>query len=248
MQVSVILLAAGLGQRMGAAVNKIWLPLAGKPLLQYSLEFFARSPQVSQIIAVAHAGELEQIERLIAELPAELQGKAGLVVEGGSTRLRSVAAALPYISCTADLVAVHDAARPLLGQADWQAVLAAAARPDYLGAILAAPVTDTIKLLPKAVAQAEPGRLLGPIEGSPPRELLWRALTPQVFAIEPFIEAYSRMDKDFTDDAALLAASVRGQVALVSGSADNIKITTPRDLQLAELILAEKAGGDAPCA
>ncbi len=56
------------------------------------------------------------------------------------------------------------------------------------------------------------------------------------------------MDKDFTDDAALLAASVRGQVALVSGSADNIKITTPRDLQLAELILAEKAGGDAPCA
>ena len=95
MQVSVILLAAGLGQRMGAAVNKIWLPLAGKPLLQYSLEFFARASQVSQIIAVAHAGELEQIERLIAELPAELQGKAGLVVEGGSTRLRSVAAALP---------------------------------------------------------------------------------------------------------------------------------------------------------
>ena len=61
MQVSVILLAAGLGQRMGAAVNKIWLPLAGKPLLQYSLEFFARSPQVSQIIAVAHAGELEPV-------------------------------------------------------------------------------------------------------------------------------------------------------------------------------------------
>ena len=108
MQVSVILLAAGLGQRMGAAVNKIWLPLAGKPLLQYSLEFFARASQVSQIIAVAHAGELEQIERLIAELPAELQGKAGLVVEGGSTRLRSVAAALPYISCTAYLVAEQE--------------------------------------------------------------------------------------------------------------------------------------------
>lgn len=251
MQVSVILLAAGLGQRMGAAVNKIWLPLAGKPLLQHSLEFFARAPQVSQIIVVAHAGELAQIERLIADLSAplcgtdiNLQGKAGLVVEGGSTRLRSVAAALPYISCTADLVAVHDAARPLLSQADWQAVLAAAARPEYLGAILAAPVTDTIKLLPKAAVASAPGQLVGPIEGSPPRELLWRALTPQVFAIEPFIEAYSTLDKDFTDDAALLAASVRGQVALVSGSADNIKITTPRDLQLAELILAEKTGGD----
>ena len=98
------------------------------------------------------------------------------------------------------------------------------------------------------MAQAEPGRLLGPIEAARRESCFWRALTPQVFAIEPFIEAYSRMDKDFTDDAALLAASVRGQVALVSGSADNIKITTPRDLQLAELILAEKAGGDAPCA
>lgn len=246
MQVSVILLAAGLGQRMGAGKNKIWLPLGGKPLLQHSLEFFAASPQVSQIILVAHAGEEGQIEQLIAQCGPPARGKAGLVVEGGSTRLRSVAAALPYISCTADLVAVHDAARPLLTQADWQAVLQAAARPEYLGAILAAPVTDTIKLLHPSAAEVKPqqGQVVGPIEASPSRDLLWRALTPQVFAIEPFIEAYSTMDKDFTDDAALLAASVSGQVALVYGSPDNIKITTPRDLQLAELILA---GGEPLC-
>lgn len=238
MQVTVILLAAGQGQRMGAAVNKIWLPLNGRPLLQYSLEFFEQAPQVSQIIVVAHPGEIARTEQLIARLRLN---KAGLVVEGGSTRLRSVAAALPYISCTAELVAVHDAARPLLQTADWQAVVQAAGRPQYVGAILAAPVTDTIKLLAGEAANtaAPQGGVLGAIEASPARDMLWRALTPQVFAIEPFIEAYSTMDKDFTDDAALLAANGGGRVALVRGSADNIKITTPRDLQLAQLILAE---------
>lgn len=237
MQVTVILLAAGQGQRMGAAVNKIWLPLNDKPLLQYSLEFFEQAPQVSQIIVVAQAGEIGRMERLIAGLGLS---KAGPVVEGGSTRLRSVAAALPYISCTADLVAVHDGARPLLQKADWQAVLQAAAAAEYVGAILAAPVTDTIKLV-AGEGRAADGLVVGAIEASPPRDLLWRALTPQVFAIEPFIDAYSTMDKDFTDDAALLAANGEGRVALVRGSADNIKITTPRDLQLARLILAEQA-------
>ena len=83
MQVTVILLAAGQGQRMGAAVNKIWLPLNGRPLLQYSLELFEQAPQVSQIIVVAHPGEIARTEQLIARLRLN---KAGLVVEGGSTR------------------------------------------------------------------------------------------------------------------------------------------------------------------
>ena len=239
MQVTVILLAAGQGQRMGATINKIWLSLNGKPLLQYSLAFFEQAPQVNQVIVVAQEGEIAQTEQLIAQLRLQ---KAGLVVAGGSTRLRSVAAALPYISCTAELVAVHDAARPLLQMADWQAVLQAASLPDSVGAVLAAPVTDTIKLLAanEAAPDKSAGAVVGAIEATPPRDLLWRALTPQVFAIEPFIEAYSTMDKDFTDDAALLAANGGGRVALVRGSADNIKITTPRDLQLAQLILTEE--------
>ena len=132
MQVTVILLAAGQGQRMGATINKIWLSLNGKPLLQYSLAFFEQAPQVNQVIVVAQEGEIAQTEQLIAQLRLQ---KAGLVVAGGSTRLRSVAAALPYISCTAELVAVHDAARPLLQMADWQAVLQAASLPDYVGAV-----------------------------------------------------------------------------------------------------------------
>ena len=160
------------------------------------------------------------------------------MVEGGSTRLRSVAAALPYISCAVDLVAVHDGARPLISAEDFAAVLAAAEDEQVAGAILAAPVTDTIKTL-SAPTDKGRGENLGLVSGSLRRDLLWRALTPQVFAIEPLLEAYSTLDKDFTDDAALLAAAGK-ENALVWGSEENIKITTPLDLRLAELILKER--------
>lgn len=235
MNVTAIVLGAGQGKRMGADRNKIWLELNGKPVLQYSLELFEAAAEISQIILVAAAGELAAARELVRRLGLK---KAGIVVAGGSTRLRSVAAALPYISCRAELVAVHDGARPLFEPEDLRRVLAAAAAPGYVGAILAAPVTDTIKLA-EAESRAALGELVGPIAGSPERERLWRALTPQVFAIEPFIEAYSGLDKDFTDDAALLAA-YGGRVGLVYGSEDNIKITRPRDLLLAELILKER--------
>lgn len=235
MQVAVVVLAAGQGRRMGANINKIFLDLAGKPVLLHSLEVFQQAPQVSQIVVAAAADELEQITALLA---AGGITKAKTVVEGGSTRLRSVAAALPYISCAVDLVAVHDGARPLISAEDFAAVLAAAEDEQVAGAILAAPVTDTIKTL-SAPTDKGRGENLGLVSGSLRRDLLWRALTPQVFAIEPLLEAYSTLDKDFTDDAALLAAAGK-EIALVWGSEENIKITTPLDLRLAELILKER--------
>lgn len=234
MQTAVIVLAAGAGRRMGAKVNKVFLDLAGVPVLLHSLQVFEQSAAVSQIIVAVAADEVEQVHKLIREGGIS---KAKTVVEGGSTRLRSVAAALPYVSCTADYVAIHDGARPLLCQEDFANVLAAAKAPDVVGAILAAPVTDTIKTV--AAKAQNRGEVVGNIVGSPERELLWRALTPQVFAIEPMLAAYSRLDRDFTDDAALLAAD-GGAVAIVWGSEENIKITTPMDLKLAELILRER--------
>lgn len=235
MQTAVIVLAAGAGRRMGAKVNKVFLDLAGEPVLLHSLRVFEQSAEVSQIVVAAAADEMEQVNGIIREGGIT---KAKTVVEGGSTRLRSVAAALPYVSCTADFVAIHDGARPLLSQEDFANVLAAAKRSQVVGAILAAPVTDTIKTVAAAEAHKR-GEVVGNIVGSPDRELLWRALTPQVFAIEPMLAAYSRLDRDFTDDAALLAAD-GGEVAIVCGSEENIKITTPMDLKLAELILRER--------
>lgn len=234
MQVAVVVLAAGQGRRMGAGMNKVFLPLGGEPVLLHSLRIFQEAPQVAQIVVAAAAGEVRQVKDLLA---AGGITKAKTVVEGGSTRLRSVAAALPHIGVQTDFVAIHDGARPLLTSTDFKSVLAAAATPGVAGAILAAPVTDTIKTLAAAPAKGR-GEVLGRIAGSLQRELLWRALTPQVFAVEPLLEAYSTLDKDFTDDAALLAAA-GGEVALVWGSEENIKITTPLDLRLAELILQE---------
>lgn len=233
MQTTVVVLAAGQGRRMGADINKIFLDLGGKPVLAHSLLLFERLTQVDQIIVVAAAGEIGQIQQMVAQYGIS---KAGIVVEGGSTRLRSVAAALPYISCTAELVAVHDGARPLLEEADFLAVLQAASASDVSGAILAAPVTDTIKTVHPQ--DDDNGAVIGLVSGTLQRELLWRAMTPQVFAIEPFIEAYSGLNKDFTDDAALLEAG-GAAVALVRGSERNLKITTAFDLRLAELLLAD---------
>lgn len=235
MQAAVIVLAAGQGRRMGAGMNKIFLDLAGEAVLLHSLRVFEQAAEVGQIVVAAAADEVEQIQ---AAISAAGITKAKTVVEGGSTRLRSVAAALPYVSCTAKFVAIHDGARPLLSAEDFASVLAAAKAPDVVGAILAAPVTDTIKAVAN-VRETAPGEVVGKIAGSPERELLWRALTPQVFAIEPLLAAYSRLDKDFTDDAALLAAD-GGEVVIVRGSEENIKITTPMDLKLAELILQDR--------
>lgn len=235
MQAAVIVLAAGQGRRMGAGKNKIFLELAGEPVLLHSLRVFEQAADVCQIVVAAAADELEQIQAMIKAAGIT---KAKTVVPGGSTRLRSVAAALPYVSCTAQFVAIHDGARPLLAADDFAAVLAAAADPGVVGAILAAPVTDTIKTVAAANAVAQ-GAVVGVIAASPERELLWRALTPQVFAIDPLLDAYSRLDKDFTDDAALLAAN-GGRVLMVRGSEENIKVTTPMDLKLAELILQDR--------
>lgn len=235
MQAAVIVLAAGQGRRMGAGMNKIFLDLAGEAVLLHSLRVFEQAPEVGQIVVAAAADEVEQIQTAISAAGIT---KAKTVVEGGSTRLRSVAAALPYVSCTAKFVAIHDGARPLLSAEDFASVLAAAKAPDVVGAILAAPVTDTIKAVAN-VRETAPGEVVGKIAGSPERELLWRALTPQVFAIESLLAAYSRLDKDFTDDAALLAAD-GGEVVIVRGSEENIKITTPMDLKLAELILQDR--------
>lgn len=229
MQVTAIILAAGKGERMGLGFNKVFATLQGKPVLAHSLMLFEQTSEIHQIIVVAAKGELETVKKIAAEYHIS---KATNFVEGGSTRFRSVAAALPYISCTATLVAVHDGARPLLKTEDLQAVLRAAEKKD--GAILAAPVQDTIK--EEQLIAGQPSHLIG---NTLNRNILWRAFTPQVFPVDLFLDAYTRLDKNVTDDAALVE-SLGAEVLIVPGDVTNIKITTPMDLKLAELLLAER--------
>ena len=223
MQVTAIVLAAGRGERLGLGFNKVFAELSGRPVVVRSLEIFENIPEVAQTIVVSAAGEEEQIRALVEKYAIK---KVKTIVAGGSTRSRSVAAALPYISCCSDWILIHDGARPLLQVADIQSLLQAA--EPGCGAILAVPVVDTVKEVHNGV-----------ISNTPERALLWAAQTPQMFPVAEYLDACALLDNSLTDDASLFEAAGR-PVKIVPGSADNIKITRLLDLELAELLLKKR--------
>lgn len=217
--------AAGRGTRFGGPTPKQYLPLAGKPVIAHALEAVLAHPRVAgAVVALAADDELWPGWR-------ELAGKPVLRCEGGSERADSVLAALRAVPGAGDgtLVLVHDAARPNLAAADLARLLEAAeAHPD--GAILAAPVRDTLK---RAGTDAA-------IDATEPRERLWRALTPQAFRHGPLLRALERakdMGVQVTDEA--MAMELGGaRPRLVEGREDNLKVTTPADLALAEFLVS----------
>ena len=217
--------AAGRGTRFGGPTPKQYLPLAGKPVIAHALEAVLAHPRVAgAVVALAADDELWPGWR-------ELAGKPVLRCEGGSERADSVLAALRAVPGAGDgtLVLVHDAARANLAAADLARLLEAAeAHPD--GAILAAPVRDTLK---RAGTDAA-------IDATEPRERLWRALTPQAFRHGPLLRALERakdLGVQVTDEA--MAMELGGaRPRLVEGREDNLKVTTPADLALAEFLVS----------
>jgi 2-C-methyl-D-erythritol 4-phosphate cytidylyltransferase len=214
-----LIVAAGLGERLGASSPKALVELAGRPLLQWSVDTFS---------AVA------AIERIVVALPAGVEAPAGTVgVEGGSVRSESVSRALA-VAGAGDPVVVHDAARPLVTVELIEDTLAAVAREGVDAAIAATPVTDTVK-------QADGG---GVVTGTLDRSTLWAVQTPQVFrrvALERALDVSNEVLAQATDDAWLVERA-GGRVVVVAAPKDNLKITTPVDLALAELLLIARAG------
>jgi len=217
--------AAGRGTRFGGPTPKQYLPLAGKPVIAHALEAVLAHPRVAgAVVALAADDELWPGWR-------ELAGKPVLRCEGGSERADSVLAALRAVPGAGDetLVLVHDAARPNLAAADLARLLEAAEAHPH-GAILAAPVRDTLK---RAGTDAT-------IDATEPRERLWRALTPQAFRHGPLLRALERakdMGVQVTDEA--MAMELGGaRPRLVEGREDNLKVTTPADLALAEFLVS----------
>jgi 2-C-methyl-D-erythritol 4-phosphate cytidylyltransferase len=212
-----LVVAAGRGERLGSGGPKAFVMLAGRPMLDWSLD---------ALRAVA------AIEHVVVALPAGASAPAGtLGVTGGEQRSHSVLAAL-RAAPPADVVLVHDAARPLVTPALADAVLAAVARGGCDGAIAAAPVTDTIK----EAAGEDVVRTLD-------RGALWAVQTPQAFrreALERALDADPAALAAATDDAALVEAA-GGTVRVVRAPRENLKVTTPLDLRVAELLLAERA-------
>jgi len=210
---------------MGAGRNKTLLPLAGRPVLCHVLDMW--QGLADSIVVAAAQADWRQTGAICAAYNSALQ-----MVEGGDSRAASLARALAVLEPNADeateLVAVHDAARPLTSHADIKRVIAAAQR--HGAAILAAPITDTLRY------QGE-GGLCGPLL---PRERLLAAQTPQIFRRDWLCQAYAQADEadltNISDDAALLQAQGH-KCAYVWAQAINLKLTQPEDMVMAEAIL-----------
>lgn len=221
--------AAGRGTRFGGATPKQYLQAGGRPLLAHALEALLAHPAVAGAMVALGADD--------ALWPGwtELAGKPVLTCLGAGSRAGSVLAALqalPESVKADDFVLVHDAARPNLALADLDRLLEAG-RGDPVGAILAAPVRDTLKRAGDD----------GGIDGTEPRERLWRALTPQLFRrmqLSRALEQAAAAGVEVTDDA--MAMELLGlRPLLVEGAEDNFKVTTPADLARFEFELFQRA-------
>ena len=212
--------AAGRGTRFGGDVPKQYLEVGGRSVLAHTLACLAGHPGVAGIVLVLAASDAVDLDLLRSAL-----GDTPLLrADGGDSRADSVLAglhALPDTVRADDFVLVHDAARPNLAAADLDALLERG-RTDPVGAILAAPVRDTLKRAGDD----------GGIDGTEPRERLWRALTPQLFRrlqLGRALEAAHAAGVTVTDEA--MAMERQGaRPLLVEGRDDNFKITTPADL------------------
>ena len=222
-----LIVAAGRGERLGSSGPKALVALSGRPMLEWS---------------VAALGATPGLETIVVALPGDALDAAPdgcIAVAGGAERSHSVRAALAAAPAHADVVLVHDAARPLV-TAELAARCLSALDEDggpWDAAIAAAPVTDTVKRAADGLRVTQ----------TLVRSELWAVQTPQVFRRAALERALARTDAELaaaTDDAMLVERD-GGRVRVVPASPENLKVTTPVDLRLAELLLAEREAGGA---
>ncbi|HEY3866033.1 MAG TPA: 2-C-methyl-D-erythritol 4-phosphate cytidylyltransferase [Solirubrobacteraceae bacterium] len=228
-----LILAAGSGERFGAGRPKALVELAGRPLVQWSVDTLR---------------EVAEIERIVVALPPGTEAPAGVIgVQGGAVRSESVRRALAAAGAAGadagdgragrdgELVLVHDAARPLVTVALAQATIRALEADGSIdGAIAAAPMTDTVKRVGDG----------GVVRETLDRRELWAVQTPQVFrreALERALDVPDEVLAQATDDAWLIERA-GGRVGVVESSPENLKVTTPHDLVVAEMLLASRPG------
>lgn len=222
--------AAGSGTRMGMKTKKQFLALDGTPLLGYALKTMEACPAVQDIVIVASPGEEDYCRTAVVEKLG--LNKVAAIVPGGKERQDSVYNGLLALSPEFDIVVVHDGVRPLFSLDILNLVISAA--ETYGAATCAVPAKDTVKL---AGEDNFVTRTL-------PRDRTWLVQTPQAFRYELIVEAHRRARSDnllATDDTALVE-SIGGRIKIVMGSYDNIKITTPEDLNVALAIIRAAAG------
>ena len=236
-QVTALIAAAGSGERLGAGGPKALVEVAGRPLLAWCLDAFAASASVDAAVIAAPPGHEDEVSRAAGAAVGieQVRSLRLSVVSGGATRTESVGLALAEAG-SPELVAVHDAARPLLRAELVEALVARlSANPGAAGTVAATPIADTVK---RAAAD-------GTILATESREGLWAAQTPQAFRTEALRAAHAGEPARLaaaTDDA-MLVEQAGGTVLIEPAPATNLKVTTREDLALARLLLGERDRG-----
>lgn len=227
MKTSAIIVCAGNSSRMNG-VNKILLPLGESNVIGCTLSAFQKCGSIEDIVVVCREQDRDEIKKTADKLGIT---KLHEFVQGGSTRQQSVINGLRRISADTEMIAVHDGARPLIKPEHIEKTIKDASV--FGGAVLGVPVKDTIKVVRD-----------GLIEDTPHRPSLYITQTPQVFKRRLYFEGVDfalEHELDFTDDCQLIEA-VGIKVCMTVGDYTNIKITTPEDIKIAQLLLDEING------
>lgn len=226
-----IVLAAGKGSRMGTKIQKQYLELCGKPVLYYSLAVFENSDIIDEIILVTGEGQKDYCKKNIVE--AYSFAKVKRIVTGGKERYESVYNALKEMQ-PEGYVFIHDGARPFVDEAIIERTYYAAKQ--YRACVAGMPSKDTVKIVDENDFAVN----------TPERRLVWCIQTPQVFETALIRDAYFKLMENeenevgITDDAMVIERMKNMQVKLIEGSYENIKITTPEDLVVAESLIKKR--------
>ena len=234
MKASVILLAAGKGSRFGSSSPKQFYLLGGKPVLAHSLETFGRCAEISEIVLVTAEEDVDYAGEIA---DAYGFGKVTRVVPGGKERQDSVRNGLHFVSPNADVVLIHDAARPFVAPEDVKKLIKLT---KFHGCcVLGVRAKDTVK-----ICDANNG-----VVSAPDRDFVWLMQTPQAFWSDVIIKAHEKAEAEnfYGTDDAMLTERLGYKTLVVEGSYDNFKITTSADIALAEAVLRRRAEEIAPC-
>jgi 2-C-methyl-D-erythritol 4-phosphate cytidylyltransferase len=228
MHVTAIVLAAGAGQRIGADVSKMYLSIAGRPLVLRALDRMFAAKSIEEVILVVGENELETCAAMLRR-DAALVNRPWVLQSGGSTRQQSARRGLEKVDAVADIIVIHDGARPFVSAALIDRLVEAAAEKG--AAVAGLPVRDTIKVVGSD----------GLIQSTPERRSLWEVQTPQVFKRELIIAAHAAAaikGVEATDDA-MVVEQFGKPVFVLEGERSNIKITLPEDIWLAEMMIRD---------
>lgn len=225
MKNSVIIVAAGTGKRMKSVIAKQYIELKGRTILSYTVETFNKSEYIDEIILVTSKEAIDFVRKEIVLKYGFDKVKA--VVEGGAERQNSVYNGLQAVSADCDVVLIHDGVRPFV--ADKYISELESIAMEYGACVLGVPVKDTIKICDER----------GYIIDTPERATLWLAQTPQCFKYDVIMRAYDAATAQgyYGTDDSMLVERMGTKIKMVKGDYNNIKITTPEDLYMGEVIL-----------